>query len=83
MNNEKFPTQDWYLIASTAKVTQDLVNEFIYLEWDEALSNSLWLIHTSSYSDPAKSTKGITDDIATILMNTFETKDNFYLKYAN
>ena len=76
---EQFPTQDWYLIASTAKTSQDFVN-------------STWVHETHIIghrcypflpTDPAKSTKDIVADIDTILKNTLETKDNFYLKYAN
>ena len=83
MKTEEFCIKPWYLIASTAKVTQDLVNEYVDLEWDEALHNALWIQDANTYYDPAKSTKDISDNVATILQNTLDEKDNFYLKYAN
>ena len=33
--------------------------------------------------DPAKSTKDLANNVATILQNTLDEKNNFYLKYAN
>jgi hypothetical protein len=81
MKKEQFCCTNWYLIASTAKVTQDLINEYVEPEWDESLYNVIMM--QADWYDPAKSTEDICADIATILENTLDEKNNFYLKYAN
>ena len=46
-----------------------------------------WFIPDYHPDEPAKSEYNlvpyITEDIATILQNSYENKDEFYLKYAN